>query len=160
MTADMFLKIDDIKGESQDAKHKDEIEVLSWTWGMVQPGSAHSGSGAGAGKIDVRDLTFIKYLDRSTPNLIKLCCTGKHFAKATLVVRKAGGTPVEWFRVVLTNGLVSGIKCGGGSGDERFTESVTLNFASFNVEYTPQSSDGRPMAVIPGGWNIATNSPA
>lgn len=27
---DIFLKIDDVKGESRDDKHKDEIDVLSW----------------------------------------------------------------------------------------------------------------------------------
>ena len=49
MAVDMFLKMDGIKGESVDDKHKDEIDVLSWSWGMSQSGSAHMGGGAGAG---------------------------------------------------------------------------------------------------------------
>ena len=36
MASDIFAKIGDIKGESLDAKHKDEIEVLSWSWGVQQ----------------------------------------------------------------------------------------------------------------------------
>ena len=39
MAADIFAKIGDIKGESLDAKHKDEVEVLSWSWGVTQTGS-------------------------------------------------------------------------------------------------------------------------
>jgi len=31
---DMFLKLDGIKGESQDHKHKDEIHIESFSWGM------------------------------------------------------------------------------------------------------------------------------
>lgn len=34
--ADIFIKIDGIAGESQDATHPDEIEVLSWSWNVTQ----------------------------------------------------------------------------------------------------------------------------
>jgi type VI secretion system secreted protein Hcp len=49
MAADIFAKIGDIKGESLDAKHKDEIEVLSFSWGVTNAGSPGAGSGAGTG---------------------------------------------------------------------------------------------------------------
>jgi Type VI secretion system effector, Hcp len=42
----MFIKIDTIDGEAQDTKHKKEIDVLSWSWGMSNSGSAHVGGGA------------------------------------------------------------------------------------------------------------------
>ena len=34
---DYFLKFDGIKGESADVKHKDEIDVESWSWGETHP---------------------------------------------------------------------------------------------------------------------------
>ena len=37
MASNIFAKLGDIKGESQDAKHKDEIEVLSFSWGLTTP---------------------------------------------------------------------------------------------------------------------------
>ena len=43
MAADIFAKIGDIKGESLDSKHKDEVEVLSWSWGVSQSGSINAG---------------------------------------------------------------------------------------------------------------------
>ncbi|MCP6726322.1 type VI secretion system tube protein Hcp, partial [Klebsiella pneumoniae] len=52
MTAvDMFLKLDGVTGESQDSKHKGEIHIESFSWGMNQTGASGSGGGGGAGKV-------------------------------------------------------------------------------------------------------------
>ena len=91
MPADMFLKIDDIEGESVDDVHAGEIDVISWGWGMSQSGTTHSGPGGGSGKVSVQDFSFIHYVDKASAILMKMCCNGKHFEEAKLVVRKAGG---------------------------------------------------------------------
>jgi type VI secretion system secreted protein Hcp len=159
MASDMFFKIDDIKGESVDSGHPDEIEVQSWNWGMSQSGTAHSGTGAGGGKVSIQDLSFTKYVDKSSPNLIKLCCSGKPFQSAQLTVRKAGGTkPLEYIKIKLSDGLISSVTFGGGHGEERLTETVALNFASFTYEYTPQTKDGGGAGAIPVSWHIAKAS--
>ena len=44
MASDIFAKLGDIKGESSDDKHKDEIEVLSFSWGVANPGHIHGGA--------------------------------------------------------------------------------------------------------------------
>ena len=41
MAMDQFIKIGALKGEAKDSKHKDEIDVLSWNWGVSNSGSAH-----------------------------------------------------------------------------------------------------------------------
>jgi type VI secretion system secreted protein Hcp len=158
MPVDMFLKLDDIKGESQDAKHKDEIEVLSWNWGVNQGGTSHSGTGGGSGKVSVRDISIVKYVDKASPNLLKWCCNGKHFQKASLVVRKAGGNALEYLKLELKDGLISGVNLSVGQSDERLTETVTLNFASFKYEYIPQTGTGAGGGAIPAQWNIARNA--
>jgi len=157
MAVDMFLKIDDIKGESVDATHKGEISVLSWSWGMTQSGSTHHGPGSGAGKVNVNDLTFTKFVDTSTPNLIKACCAGTHFKKAQLTVRKAGNQPLEYLKILLYDILISGVSTGGSGGEDRLTENITLNFGQFEVDYTPQSATGGAGATIPVTWNIQAN---
>ena len=44
MAVDMFLKVsNNIKGESKDHKHKDEIDVLAWSWGVSNSGTFHHG---------------------------------------------------------------------------------------------------------------------
>ena len=90
MAVDMFLKLSAIKGESKDVKHKDEIDVLSWSWGMSQSGTAHMGGGAGAGKVAVQDLNFTHYIDKSSPTLMLHCCNGKHI-KSAMLTRPQGG---------------------------------------------------------------------
>ena len=78
MALDLFLKLDGIDGEAQDSKHQDEIDVLSYTWGMTQSGTTHMGGGSGSGKVDVQDLGIVKFVDRSTPAIHKHCTTGQH----------------------------------------------------------------------------------
>jgi len=158
MAVDMFLKIDDIQGESVDASHKKEISVVSWSWGMTQSGTTHQGPGSGAGKVNVSDITITKFVDKATPNLLSACCAGKHYKQAQLTIRKAGGHPLEYLKIFLYDILVSGISTGGSGGEDRITENVTLNFGQFEVDYTPQKGDGSADATIPATWNIQTNS--
>jgi type VI secretion system secreted protein Hcp len=161
MAVDMFLKLEGksgaIEGESADDSHANEIEVLSWTWGMTQHGSGHSGQGSGAGKVNVGDIQITKYIDKSTPTIMKMCCKGDHIPTATLVVRKAGTNPVEYVKLVMKNCLVSGLTSGGTGGSDRLTENLSLNFSEFHYEYTPQDADQAGGASIPMGWNIAKN---
>jgi type VI secretion system secreted protein Hcp len=158
MAMDCFLKIGDVKGESQDHKHKDEIDVLAWSWGMTQSASTHVGGGGGSGKVSVQDLNVTKYIDKATPNLIKFCSSGKHFKEALLTIRKAGDKPVEYIKLKMTDVLVSSIGTGGHGSEDRLTENLTLNFSKFEVTYTPQKADGSADAEVIGKWNIATNT--
>ncbi len=101
MAVDMFLKIDDVKGEAQDARHKDEIEVLSWTW-VTQSITVHGGAVGGAGKASFEDVTVTKWVDLASPTLLGAVSTGRHFKEAFLTVRGAGGTPFEYLKLKLT----------------------------------------------------------
>src|SRR5207245_9055986 len=146
MAVDMFIKIDGIKGESADDKHKEEIDVLSWSWGMSQAGSARMGDGAGAGKVNVNDLSFTKYIDVASPDLYLSCCNGKHLKDAKLVVRKAGENPLEYLIVTMEDVLVSSVSNGGSGGEDKLTEHVTLNFARGQVDSAAQANTGGPGA--------------
>ena len=66
MAADIFAKLGDIKGESLDAKHKDEIEVLSFSWGLTNSASSSSSSGGGGGKATFQDLTIVHNIDKAS----------------------------------------------------------------------------------------------
>jgi len=156
----MFFKIEGIEGEAQDAKHTKEIDVLAWSWGASQAGTTHMGSGSGAGKVNVQDISFTKYVDSASHALLLSCCNGKHIPKATLVVRKAGENPLEYIKIDLEDLIVSSISTGGSSGEERLTENVSLNFAKFKYSYTPQKKDGTGDAAKEIGWNIPKNEKA
>ena len=160
MAVDMFIKIGDIDGESVDGKHGKEIDVLAWSWGMSNSGSAQTGGGAGSGKVNVQDISFTKYIDKSTPKLMLACCNGKHYDEALITVRKAGEKPVEYIKIKLTEVLITSISTGGSGGEDRLTENVTLNFAEFKLDYTPQDSKGAAGTAIPVSWDIAGNEQA
>jgi type VI secretion system secreted protein Hcp len=159
MAVDMFFKMDPLKGESKDSKHKGEIDVLAWSWGMSQSGSAHMGGGAGSGKVNVQDLSITKWVDNTSPDLMLACCNGKHFDKAELVVRKAGGTaPLEYIKIYLETIFIASVSTGGSGGEDRLTENISLNFATAKWEYTPQDDKGGTGKKNgPLGWNIPKN---
>ena len=158
MAVDMFIKLDDVKGESRDSKHKDEIDVLAWSCGASNAGTTHTGGGGGAGKVNVQDLSFTKWVDKASPNLIMSSCNGKHYKQAMLTVRKAGENPLEYLKVSMKEVLVSSVSTGGSGGEDRLTENITLNFSWFKVEYTPQKADGTGEAAVEMAWNIAENT--
>jgi type VI secretion system secreted protein Hcp len=158
MAVDLFIKIGDIKGESTDAGHANEIEVATWSWGMTQTGSTHSGTGAGTGKVAVNDLTFSKYVDIASPALLQACCAGTHYATGLLTARKAGASPLDYWKITLYDIIVSGVKHGGTGADDRQTEEISLNFGQFEVTYTSQTKTGGAGPSIPMGWNIPGNT--
>ncbi len=158
MAVDMFIRIGDIKGEAQDAAHKDEIDVLAWSWGMSQSGTMHVGGGGG--KVSVQDLSVTKWIDKASPPLMMACSDGSQFPEAVLTVRKAGKTPLEYIVVTLNDVIITSISTGSNGGEERLTENVTLNFSGVHFDYQPQKPDGsKDGGQIKYGWNIAANEP-
>ena len=78
MAVDMFLSLDGIKGESADKTQEGEIDVLAWSWGLSNTGTFHHGDGGGAGKANFQDISFTKYIDKSSADLLYSCASGKH----------------------------------------------------------------------------------
>jgi type VI secretion system secreted protein Hcp len=140
MAADIFAKIGDINGESIDAKHKDEIEVLSFSWGVTN-GLASAAGGAGAGKATFQDLSIVHHVDKSSPLLMKACATGVHFKDATITCRKAGKDQQEYFVVKMNDVIVTGVMQSTADGQQG-SETINLTFAKIDIEYVPQKADG------------------
>jgi type VI secretion system secreted protein Hcp len=161
MAVDMFLTITDIEGESRDSSHAGAIDVLAWSWGASQSGSMHTGGGGGSGRVNVQDISITKWVDKSSPVLMQKCCEGTHLEEAVLIVRKAGGTPLEYFKITMQHVLISSISSGGSGGEDRLTENVSLNFGIIKFEYQPQNDQGEAEGgALTSGWNIMENVPA
>ncbi len=138
--------------------HKAEIDILAWSWGMSQSGSMHTATGGGAGKANVQDVSFTKYIDKASPKLQLLCLNGKNTpGDAILTVQKAGEKPVPYVKITFTDFIITSVSTGGSGGEDRLTENVTLNFATVKFEYTPQKPDGSADTVVPYTWKIAEN---
>ena len=159
MALDMFIKIEGIKGESTDDKHKDEIDVLSWNWGLEQSGAIHPGpGGGGAGKVSVHGLSITKRTDAATPKLMLACANGRHIKQASLTVRKPGASHLEFVRIKMDDVLVSSVS-NSVSGDDSITEDVALNFSKVEVDYVRQKPDGSPGETVQFKWDFSANKP-
>lgn len=158
MAVDYFLKLDGIQGESHDSKHKDEIDLLSWSWGASQTGTFAGGGGGGAGKVNMQDFHFVMKVNKATPKLILACASGDHIKSAILTCRKAGKDQQEFLKYTFSDVLVSSYQTGGsGSGDELPSEQVSLNYAKMEIEYKEQKADGTLSGGIKSGWNLKQN---
>ena len=154
MAIDMFIKIDGIEGESLDDSHANEIQLESMSWGASNTGSFAEGTGGGAGKVSFTDLSCAKKLDKASPILYLSCSTGKHIPKAVLTLRKAGGKQEDYFRVTMSDVLVSSVQDSGHAQGDVPLESFTLNFAKIEFAYKPQKADGTLDAAITSGYDL------
>lgn len=158
MASDYLLFIDGIKGESQDSKHKDQIDILSFSWGVSQAGSQSFGGGGGAGKAIFQDIHFTSKASVAGPNLMLACATGKHIKKAVLSVRKAGGKQEEYYIITMTDCLISSFQSGGSEGGDSVPmEQYSVNYAKVEFEYKTQKPDGTMVVGAKAGYDIKRN---
>lgn len=157
MATDYLLEIDGIKGESKDKKHKETIEINSFSWGLSQSASFYGGGGGGAGKASFQDITFTTQANKTSPLLANRCATGEHIKKATLFVRKAGKEQLDYYKIVLEDLIVTSFQNSGGGGDIP-SESFSLAYAKIKYEYQEQDEKGAIGGPVPFTYNIKENT--
>jgi len=161
MSVEIFLKIDGVDGETMAKGHEKEIEIQSYSWGASNPSSVASGTGSGAGKVDISSMSIQKHVDKATAKLFQQCCSGKHFDKAQIVCREAGGdSPVEYLTMKFKQVFVDSISWGAAHGGGKPTESISLSFAQVTFDYFSQDEKGAKKDKVSGGWNVKTNAAA
>jgi type VI secretion system secreted protein Hcp len=159
MAIDSFLKLGSLKGESVVKGFEDQIQVLSWSWGLSQTGTTHMASGGGAGKVNVADINVTHHVDAASPALIQACCKGTHFDSATLTMNKAGGTALAYVTITLTDIIITSVSTGGSAGEDLLTETFSLNFGKFKYSYQPQDNKGaKKGGAIDVTYDIAKNT--
>ncbi len=155
VASDIFLRVDGIKGESTDANHKDEIEVLSWSWGVTQTSGSSAGGGASSGKPNISELVVGKLVDKASPDLFRSCLTGKHIKDVELAQRRAGAGKTNFLTITLKD--VVDVKDSSGGEEARPTESISIAFAKVIYEYIPQKPNGQPGTPVVLKWDVKAN---
>ena len=153
----MYLKLSGITGEATADGHKDEIDVISWSWNASNSGSFHMGPGGGSGKASISDLNIVKFVDASSTEVLKCCMTGKHLDEAKLFVRKAGDKPLEYMVITLTKVLITGVQTSGAQASDRLQETIALNFAQMKVDYDTQNDKGGKGKHYSMGYSVSEN---
>jgi type VI secretion system secreted protein Hcp len=154
-SVDYFLKIDGVPGESMDAKHKDEIQVESFSFGAQQSGTMAFGGGGGAGKVQMGDFVFVMNINRASPSLFQKCASGEHIKHASLTARKAGKDQQDYFKVTFEDVMVSDYQTSGKPGSSFIpTDAISLNFAIIRYEYKTQNADGTLGPTVKTGYDL------
>jgi type VI secretion system secreted protein Hcp len=160
MVVDMFLKIDGIQGESTDAGHKDEIDILSYTWGESQAVVSGSAGGSAAGRVAMQDFHFTTQVNKASAKLFLACASGAHIANAILTVRRPGANPFEFIKWTFTDVTVASYQTASNVlAAEPPTDQVSLRFAKIEVECKSMKPDGSLDAPIKAGWDLQANRP-
>ena len=161
MPFDTFLKIDGVDGETSDAKHKGEIEILSFHWGVSQAitGTVSSSGTFSGQRCDMTAVSIVKQLDKASPKLAQGCAAGDHYKTATLTLSRSTGDKQPYMVYKLSDVLIENVSVGGASQGEGGvpTEEVGLRYAKIELEYTVVGTDGKAAGNVTGGWDLKEN---
>ena len=161
MAYDAFLKLDGIPGESTDEKHKDWIEILSYSSGVSQPAVAgrSAGGAASSGRVNMQDFSIVHTLDKASPKLFLSCCKGDHIKVVTLELCRATGDKQKYMEYKMSDVLVSSVRPGGSSksGDSLPLEEVSFNYGKIEITYTQTDQTGKPKGDVKANWDLSAN---
>lgn len=160
---DYFLKIDGIDGEAQDSKHKNEIQLESWSFGETNHGHASHGLGMGAGKVQMGDFHFVMHSNKASPKLFLACADGEHIKKAVLTCRKAGKDQQEYLKWTFTDLLVSSYQTGGSATTVDVPvplDQISINFTKAQIDYKEQKADGTLGGAVTAQYDVKAQSSA
>jgi type VI secretion system secreted protein Hcp len=156
MAADMFLKIDGIDGESQDAKHKGEIEIESFSWGASRPGTGGTGGGGTTGRVTMDDFSFTTPVTKASPKLLLACVENRRIKTALLTVRRSGAQQHDFLKVTMSDVQILAWKQAAGA--ELPLDQVSMNFGKVQIAYTGQRPDGTAGDTVTAGWDAKINT--
>jgi type VI secretion system secreted protein Hcp len=155
MAVDYFLKLDGIQGESVDDKHKNEIQILSWSWGASNVSSVAGTGGSGAGKVDLSDISFMLHFDKSSPKFFKSCCAGAHIPTGTLTATKAGSDGKPYLKVDFKELFVTSLQF--SAAGEVPAVSLSFSYDEIKIDYSAQDEKGNVASTGPVTFNLKQN---
>ena len=147
---DVFLRIDEIKGDSADGKHPEQIEIESFSW--LGDAMAASGTGTGGGRPRFSDLRFVSRVNKASPLLMDRLARGVQIPNADLGVRRGFDTP-DFYTVDLNQVQVSSYRVTTAS-DGTPLEEFTLSFGSAALSYRPQDAKGGLGLPVTAQWTV------
>lgn len=153
----MYIKFDGIDGESFDADHKDQIDVLSYSYAVTQSTSSAAGGGSGVGRANFGNFLFTHYVDKASPNLMMYCADGKVIPTVVFSATKAGGGQKEYLTITFTNVLVTGVNDIGATNSPRSLEQVSFSYTKIKMEVKKQNEDGSLGAAVTGQYDVKEN---
>jgi type VI secretion system secreted protein Hcp len=141
-----------------DTNHKNEIQILSFSWGGSQTTSVGGTGGSGAGKVSLSEFNVMKSFDKASVPLFKSLVSGTHIANGVLTASKAGGGGKPYITVKFKELFVTSYQVSGSS--EVPTESVSFSYNEVNISYSTQDDKGVLTQANQATYNIKENKPS
>jgi type VI secretion system secreted protein Hcp len=159
MPESWYLNIDGIPGESVAEGHKDEIDILSWSYGVTHPGSAGAGAGGGVGKASFQDFHFVAAVSKASPVLFLSCATGVHHKSATLSgLRGAGKVKMsDFLKYKLADVTITSVQQSDSEGGGPPMDQFALSYSKIEIDYTVQTASGKVTAPVHVGFDVKLN---
>lgn len=158
MAVDIYIKLDGIPGESHDSKHKDWIQVLSFSHALTQSGSMFSGGGQStSGRVDVADVSIMKRVDKSTPKLNWTLASGAHIKSAIIEFCQATKDKHTFMKYTFEDVTLSSLQPAASANGDFPMESMAFRFSKIEWEYTPIDEKGVKLASAKAWWDVKEN---
>lgn len=154
----IFLKLDNITGESQAKGFEKQIEIMSYSHNVaMQVTNDVSNTERTSGRAHVGEFSLTKFVDLATPVLNEYCCSGKVIPTAVLTLcRNDNGNMLPFIVYTLSNVIISHLSVSGGSGGKP-VETLSLNFTKIKWEITAQKATGEKEGNSSSVWDMAMN---
>jgi len=157
-TSKELMQVSGVTGETVAASpFTSAFHIDNFTLDAKTPSSATSG-GAGVGKT-VWSATATFQTQAGVATLMKSAAAGTVFASVVIGRFTGGTTPTLFYKVTLSNVLISSIVAGGAAGDGSVKETVTFSFGSVTIEIEGQMNpDGSIGAATMATFDITRNT--
>lgn len=150
--AEIFLKLANIPGESTADKHKDEIEVLSFTQTWINTLT----TAGNQGRVQCGAIAVMKGIDKASPLLVKTLAQGRHIAEGQLTFQTEGPNPAEYYTIKMKEIFITEVSQADPTSPGRIVEKVVLNARAYEYEYRRQLPDGQLDLPVKFGIDCAT----
>jgi type VI secretion system secreted protein Hcp len=136
------------------------FEVEDYSFDVMQTLNIGSQStGAGAGKVTFNPFSITRKIDKASPKLFEMCCSGAAFANVALLLRKGSGTAGGALTIARFDFKLVAVKTiAWKQGTEVPTETVGFEYGGLQVRYVAQNPDGSLTNPIVAGWNRVRNA--
>jgi type VI secretion system secreted protein Hcp len=152
-SADIFLAVDGIPGDSNDAQHKNQISIESFAFLAKRPSTRTVGA------VRFSGLRLDKVYDVSSPRLLAAATSGRHLKSATVTFSTGSdpsGTNVLTYK--LTDVTVSSYEQGGANPDTKplgsLEEEIGLSPARVQVTEKTFGADGSAGPPVTASWQV------
>jgi type VI secretion system secreted protein Hcp len=142
---DVFMRLDNIKGESTAETYVDWIVLTEVQFDASQEQSTGGGGGSGAGNAEINEFVVKKKFDSSSIRIFQGMLTGNHLSNCKIVFVSRGTSPTPILTIELSDVLITNYNF------NNTFESIRLNFTKIKSTYSGVTPP------INGGFDFRAN---